>query len=197
MKRNQVTFYRSFYEAVMRLPKKQRLEMLLGIILYALDGVLPESMTMQQEGQFLLIKPIISKARNRAKCGAASGISAMGESPLCNNKKEIEKEKEIEVEADTEGFAAFWQRYPKKLGKAEALRAWVCVQQKKEEIMLGLEDWCNSESWHQQNGRFVPKPEKWLRERWWEQSPKQVIPCGASGRLGQAELEAISRILEE
>ena len=191
MKRNQFTFYRSFYEAVMTLPRSMRFRVVMAIVEYALDGVLPEGLSPAQSAQFILVRPVLESARKKAISGSAGGkISRRGAA------EKISKI-EIEVEADTEGFAAFWQRYPKKLGKAQAMSAWVCVQQQKEEIMLGLEDWCNSESWHQQNGRFVPKPEKWLRERWWEQSPKQVIPCGASGQLGQAELEAISRILEE
>ena len=121
MKRNQFTFYRSFYEAVMRLPKCQRLEMMLYIIRFALDGVMPENMTVQQEGQFLLIKPIISKARNRAKGGSVSGKTESGQYPLCNNNIEIEKEVEIEneLEAEAEGFDSFWEQYPKKVGRED------------------------------------------------------------------------------
>lgn len=199
MNRNQFTFYRSFYEAVMRLPKYQRLDMMLYIIRFALDGELPKNMTSQQEGQFLLIKPIISKARNRAKGGSVSGKSESGQYPLCNNNIEIEKEVEIEkeIEHEQEGFAQFWELYPKKLGKAEAMAQWARVREEKNKILYGLRLWCQFDGWLEQGGRFVPRAEKWLRERWWEHPPKGDVILGATGYLGQTELEAVKKILEE
>ena len=43
MERSQFTFYRSFYEALRRLPKKARLEAYEAIAAYALDGVEPDA----------------------------------------------------------------------------------------------------------------------------------------------------------
>ena len=199
MKRNQFTFYRSFYEAVMRLPKCQRLEMMLYIIRFALDGVMPENMTVQQEGQFLLIKPIISKARNRAKGGSVCGKTESGQYPLCNNNIEIEKEVEIEneLEAEAEGFDSFWEQYPKKVGREEARQAWVRVRHEKDKIFSSLVLWCRYPGWLEQGGRFIPKAEKWLTEGWYLQDPPGVVPVGASGVLGQAEREALQQLLEE
>jgi hypothetical protein len=49
-----------------------------------------------------------------------------------------------------------------------------------------------------EGGRFIPKPEKFLEEGWWQQKPASVgVPYGASGRLGQAELQAIDKLFKE
>ena len=197
MKRNQFTFYRSFYEAVMTLPINRRYKVLMAIIEYALDGVLPEGLSSVQHAQFILAKPILYAGRKRAKAGLASGKSANGEGTICNNKNKKEDKKEIEIEDEQEGFAQFWEMYPKKIGKEEAAEAWAGVREEKEKIFSSLALWCRYDGWREQGGRFVPKPAKWLKERWWEQDPPGVIPVGASGVLGKAELEALAEMMGE
>ena len=201
--RKQFTFYRSFYEAVMKLPKVRRLDMLLYIIRYGLDGVAPGPMTSQQEGQFKLIKPVLDTGRRKAKDGAIGGkISKRGPAKKIS-KKEIEIEKEIDIETETkgedEGFRQFWDRYPLKVGQAEARSAWgrVCEKIDIVSVLSSLEMWIRSEEWGLENGRFIPKPGKWLREGWYERRPRQAVPTGATGQLGEAELEAIQRMLKE
>ena len=46
--RSQFTFYRSFWEAVQSLPKKDKLPVLEAIISYALDGDIPSSLSQSQ-----------------------------------------------------------------------------------------------------------------------------------------------------
>lgn len=197
MKRNQFTFYRSFYEAVMTLPLNRRYRMVMAIIEYALDGVVPEGLTAGQRAQFILAKPVLYAGRKRAKAGLSSGKSQIADGTVCNNKIEKEVEIENEVEDEQEGFDRFWELYPKKLGKPEALAQWARVGEDKDKIMYGLKLWCHFDGWLEQGGRFVPRAEKWLRERWWEHPPKTDVCLGATGHLGQAELEAVKKLLEE
>ena len=206
MKRKQFTFYRSFYESIMKLPKKSRLELLVAIMEYGLDKAPPKNLSKIQEAQFLLIKPVLDTSWSRAKGGMASGKNATSVTTDCCKEKEKEKEKENEIEIETEtesegegeGFARFWERYPLKLGQAQALCQWECVCEEfgEREILDGLERWRRSEFWKRENGRFIPKAEKWLSERWWLQEPKQAIVYGASGQLGKAEMEAIQELFE-
>lgn len=197
MKRNQFTFYRSFYEAVMRLPKCRQATMVMAIVEYALNGVEPVGLSTQQLGQFLLIKPILNTANKKAISGSAGGkISRRGCAEKIS-KKEKEVEIEVEIEDEQEGFAQFWGMYPKKIGKEEAAEAWAGVREEKEKIFSSLALWCRYDGWREQGGRFVPKPAKWLKERWWEQDPPGVIPVGASGVLGKAELEALAEMMGE
>ena len=194
MKRNQFTFYRSFYEAVMRLPKCRQATMVMAIVEYALNGVEPVGLSTQQLGQFLLIRPVLDSGKKRAASGALGFEATKAKR---KGKKEKEVEIEVEIEDEQEGFAQFWEMYPKKIGKEEAAEAWAGVREEKEKIFSSLALWCRYDGWREQGGRFVPKPAKWLKERWWEQDPPGVIPVGASGVLGKAELEALAEMLGE
>lgn len=187
----------------MKLPRPMRYKLLMAIVEYGLDRVEPVGMTPTQEGLFILVRPVLDASWKKAFNGSTGGKNS--KPPSCKirskgekeNEKEKENENEKELETESEGFREFWERYPLKLGRREALAQWEGVWGEQDQILSGLEDWLRSESWRRENGRFVPKPEKWLRERWWEQSPKQTIPMGASGKLGKAEMEAIARLFEE
>ena len=66
MKRNQFTFYRSFFEALSLLPKRVRLDTYEAIIAYALDGTEPE---LAESGRivFLMAKPVLDASRAKAR----------------------------------------------------------------------------------------------------------------------------------
>ena len=197
MGREQFTFYRSYYDAVMKLQPSRRYKLFMAIVEYALDKVQPVGLDRGQEMAFLLVRPVLDAAWKRSKSGATGGkISRRGPAEKIS-KKEKEEEIENEIETESEGFLRFWQRYPVKLGRQEALAQWEPVCEEQDRILEGLELWRNSQQWKRENGRFIPKPEKWLKERWWRQSPKQVLPMGASGHLGKAELEAIEEVMKE
>lgn len=138
-----------------------------------------------------------------------------------DNKKENEKEKEneveIEVEIDKEQtkskpvaidgslFTSFWGEYPCAIGREAAWEAWKAkgvTRDIYQKIMASLEAWKNSESWTDEGGRYIPRAAKFITEEYWNAEPpasckKQEIPKGASGVLGEAELEAIQRVLRE
>ena len=132
-------------------------------------------------------------------------------------EREIEKENEVEVEeeiekdkekeslytdgvcvlgdTDTDRFERFWSFYPNKLGKQKAWEAWQLVQPDLDQVMVALERWKRSRQWRQDGGRYIPKAENFLEEKYYEQPPKDTVPMGASGHLGKAELEAIERLM--
>lgn len=203
MSRKQFTFYRSFYDAILKLPIRKRYKILMAIVEYALEGILPDDLDSGQSMIFVMAKPNLDASIKKAKAGSIGGkISKRGPAQKIS-KGEIENENknEIEIELETEskdeGFPAFWERYPLKVGREAAEAEWLCVSDLNDDILEGLECWISSKQWQRENGRFIPKAEKWLRERWWHQRPEQVIPQGASGKLGKAELESIQRLLKE
>ena len=130
---------------------------------------------------------------------------------------EIEIEKEIEIEhecvkaspaeskptAPGSAFTSFFDKYPNKINREDAWSAWKSLNPDSGNvlaIMDGLEAWKRSDRWTEEGGRYVPSAAKWLRDRRWEITPpagKQKVPMGASGKLGEAELEAIQRVLRE
>ena len=138
--------------------------------------------------------PVLDSGKKRAASGALGFEATKAKR---KGKKEKEVEIEVEIEDEQEGFAQFWEMYPKKIGKEEAAEAWAGVREEKEKIFSSLALWCRYDGWREQGGRFVPKPAKWLKERWWEQDPPGVIPVGASGVLGKAELEALAEMMGE
>ena len=100
--RSQFTFYRSFWEAVQSLPKKDRLPVLEAIISYALDGVAPSGLTQSQSAFFLLVKPNLDASRKKAANGKQGGSKSKANSKQNVSKKENEYEKEVEIEKENE-----------------------------------------------------------------------------------------------
>lgn len=112
LNRGQFTFYRSFWEAIRVLPKKDRLPILEAIISYALDGAEPSQLTQSQLAFFSLVRPNLDTARRKAGGGSAkTSAEDNGKIPQryrkdTANKKEGEKEKEVEVEKENECYMA-------------------------------------------------------------------------------------------
>ena len=115
--RTQFTFYRSYYEAMRVLPKKEQTAVVLGICAYALDGIEPK-LNGTAEAIFMLIRPTLDASRRKSEIGRRGGTSRkQSESKTEANDKqneskteakrkqtaseienEIEKELEIEYE---------------------------------------------------------------------------------------------------
>lgn len=202
--RKQFTFYRSYYEALKELPKKYRLGLLEAVIAYGLDGVEPKNLDQRQKVPFLLIKPTLDAAWKKAQAGAIGGKISKRKK-ISKGEKEEEKETEIEKENETEteneclwpeGFGEFWELYPVKLGKDKALDAWKRLMPDGQAVCDGVRKWLQTKQWKKENGLFIPRAAKFLEERHYAHLPGDHIPMGASGALGEAELEAIRRVME-
>ena len=115
--RGQFTFYRSYWDSLRELPKKDRLPILEAIISYGLDGPAPAALTSTQKAIFLLVKPTLESGRKKSANGKQGGKQTGSKQeanrkqtlskPEANDKqtaseKEIEIEKEIEVEIEKE-----------------------------------------------------------------------------------------------
>lgn len=66
LRRTQFTFYRSYLDAVLKLPKSRQFEALEVIIEYALYGTTPQSMSSKVEAVFTAIQPNLDIARTKA-----------------------------------------------------------------------------------------------------------------------------------
>ena len=72
-------------------------------------------------------------------------------------------------------FEAFWEAYPKKASRLNALKSWEKLNPDSKlirEISAALESQKKSEQWKKENGRFIPYAAKWLNERRWEDIPE-------------------------
>lgn len=126
--RKQFTFYKSYYDAISELPKKDQAALILAVCAYALYETPPKGLSIAASTAFKLIKPTLDSGRKKAESGALGGQASgkQGESkpqangkqtaskPQANGKqgenarekekeKEIEKEIEYEVEVEAEG----------------------------------------------------------------------------------------------
>lgn len=113
--RNQFTFYKSYYDAIQDLPKRDQSALILAICAYAIYETQPKGLSIAASTAFKLIKPTLDSGRRKAESGALggqangkqSGSKSEANGKQSGSKKEGEDEKEyeyeFEVEADAEG----------------------------------------------------------------------------------------------
>lgn len=78
-------------------------------------------------------------------------------------------------------FAAFWEAYPNKKAKANALKAWNKIKPNGDlfdKIMRAVDMQKRSEDWQRENGRFIPYPATWLNGGYWDNEVKEVNTNG-------------------
>ena len=107
--RNQFTFYRSYYDAIQELSKKDQSALILAVCAYAIYETLPKGLSSAASTAFKLIQPTLDSGRRKAESGSIGGASkpqANGkqtESKPQANGKQTESDKEIEKEVEYEG----------------------------------------------------------------------------------------------
>lgn len=101
MGRGQFTFYRSYYEAIKQLPKKEQANVLLAICAYALDEETPK-LIGTAAAIFMLVKPTLDASKRKAESGKAGGSAKQTGSKREAKPKQTAREKEIEKEVEDE-----------------------------------------------------------------------------------------------
>lgn len=98
------------------------------------------------------------------------------------------------------GFEEFWAAYPRKVGKQAAWKAWSKLKPSAEltkAILAAVEYQRNCPQWQKDGGQYIPNPATWLNQGRWEDKLPAGTPKGATGHLGEAELEAIRAVLAD
>jgi hypothetical protein len=76
------------------------------------------------------------------------------------------------------GFVAFWNAYPKKVGKKAAFLAWGRAKDKPalDAILKAVEAQKQSADWRKDGGQFIPNPATWLNQGRWddEAAPRHI-----------------------
>lgn len=127
---------------------------------------------------------------------------AFSESQKSQNKEENknkDKDKKEEIPPNPpkgvdDGFAAFWDAYPKKVGKKEAKNAWNKLNPDdalKKAILDAVKRQKRSEQWKRENGQFIPYPATWLKQQRWEDELK-LTEQKSQTSYDIEELEAMS-----
>lgn len=80
-------------------------------------------------------------------------------------------------------FAAFWDAYPKKVGKGAAEKAFERCHVTDELLRRMLDAIASAKQtaqWRDENGRFIPNPATWLNQKRWDDDPKSLMTGGNS-----------------
>lgn len=87
----------------------------------------------------------------------------------------IEQEPKKKKQKVAEGFDIFWEAYPRKTSKAEAVKAWNKIRPTEalvDTMIESIEKWKKTEQWR--DPRYIPHPSTWLnQERWNDEVPEQ------------------------
>ena len=106
--RNQFTFYKSYYDAIQELSKKDQSALILAVCAYAIYETLPKGLSCAASTAFKLIKPTLDSGRRKAESGSIGGASKtqandkQTESKTQANDKQTESKKESEDEYEDE-----------------------------------------------------------------------------------------------
>jgi hypothetical protein len=140
-----------------------------------------------------------AQARYRAKKAAESDKSVDAEGDITSDVTVTPREEKRREEVNTppapkgvvidNGFANFWNPYPRKTAKVQAQKAWAKLNPSPElqaQILAALAAQCKSEQWTKDGGAFIPHASTWLNQRRWEDqlpthatAPKADIWAGA------------------
>lgn len=95
------------------------------------------------------------------------------DTPPTNDRHEWNKDKESKKKEkeDSCAFERFWELYPKKKSKGDALKAWEDLSPDSElaaTILQKVAEARTCRDWTREQGRYIPYPATWLRCMGWE-----------------------------
>lgn len=136
----------------------------------------------------IIKKSTVSHGESPPESNPIQSESNPNTNPNPNSRKRVETD-----------FEKFWNAYPRKVGKQKALEAFRKITVPLETLLAAIENQKKSAQWTKDDGQYIPHPTTWLNGKRWEDDlpMDRSIPKGASGSLGDAELEAIRRVMSE
>ncbi len=124
--------------------------------------------------------------------------SKQNEANLSNKDEDKDKDEDEDSPpkppkgADADGFDEFWQAYPRKAGKGDALRAWKKIKPSAElrsRIAAAIEAAKGCDQWQRENGRFIPNPATWLNQGRWEDDYGAPAPGSKQSEMDELVAE--------
>ena len=95
-----------------------------------------------------------------------------------SDETDTDTDTKIQIQKHTlgqNGFSEFWDAYPKKRKKQEALKAWKKQNGKRppiETILAKISELKKSYDWNKQDGQFIPYPASWINAGGWDDEVK-------------------------
>lgn len=134
-----------------------------------------------------------------------NGSDADALPPQCHgnaNQNQNQKEKTLKPSSSPNGdgrFQEFWKSYPRKVGKAAALKAWKRIKPNDdlaERMLHAVSEQSKSEDWRKDRGKYIPHPTTWLNGGRWddeqeEQAGARLVRgcriCGTTGSIVESQ----------
>lgn len=183
-----VKAYYDWLDVMEALSDGERGRLLTAVLQYARDGRTP-SLSGAERFVFPAIRAQIDRdtqnyddiAARRREAGRKGGLAKASKpkqelAKASKSKQEKEKEKEDTLLLERR-FDAFWEAYPRKVGKAQAKKAFLKLRADDAllaTLLLAIEREKGSRQWQQDGGRYIPYPATWLGGRRWEDEPTHL-----------------------
>ena len=94
-------------------------------------------------------------------------------------KPEDKTKKKNNVSKYPSDFEKFWSIYPKKHGKADALKSWKRINPDddfQQKMITAVTAQSKTEQWMKNDHKFVPDPATWLNKGKWDDEPTPTTP---------------------
>lgn len=94
----------------------------------------------------------------------------------------------VENSAGHGDFASFFAAYPRKVGKVQAQQVWDKLapgEALRKRIAEAVRAWARSPEWARNEGQYIPKPARWLREGRWDDEPGMTLTPSAVAQLAR------------
>jgi len=94
----------------------------------------------------------------------------------------------VDNSVDTvDNFTQFWKAYPRKVGKAAALKSWKTKKPPLDKCLRTLSLLVKTDQWMREDGRYIPHPATWLNQGRWDDVPEgyKEFTCCACGYVGK------------
>jgi hypothetical protein len=109
-------------------------------------------------------------------------VKKTSERQKLTHKEKVKEKEKVKVkttpkppQGNDEAFQTFWNAYPKKVCKAQAVKVFHKINPDTvllEQILQAIEAQSRTEQWSKDGGQFIPNPAAWLNGRRWEDEVK-------------------------
>lgn len=93
------------------------------------------------------------------------------------NDNQMDTQIRLDKNTYTQKFENFWNTYPKKLAKQQALKAWEKLNPDDNltnTILEAISKFSKTSAWQKDNGQFIPYPATFLNGRRWEDEVEDI-----------------------
>jgi len=111
--------------------------------------------------------------------GLSGGVSKVNakQEPITINHKPLTNIKPIRTNVLENYFEDFWYKYPKKVGKEAARKAWNKANPDIIKVIDAINWQRETKQWQAEDGKYIPNPATYLNQgRWMDEAPEQAAP---------------------